>query len=322
MTGPARGGAAPNAPPGPAADPAHRVEAHLTHLLGELGQLEPGDVAGLRRLARRWPMDPTLHPAVTVLPAVGCPVPAYWLVPAGARGGPRIVYLHGGSFMAGDLAMYGHLASHVAARAGAALLFVDYRLAPDVRFPVPLHDALSAHAWALTHGPDAATPAEVALVGDSCGGGLALAAALAARDRGVPAAAVVVLSPITDLAVTGASVTANAAVDPSLTAEMLHAASAAYLDRHDPFDPLASPLFGDLRGLPPVLCQASERELVRDDSVRFVARARAAGVDARLQLWPGMVHCWHHFAGVLPEADAALVAVGEFLASVGGRPAR
>jgi len=226
----------------------------------------------------------------------------------------RIVYVHGGSYRAGGLGLHGHLASALAAAAEAVVLLVDYRLAPEHRFPAALDDIAAAHDWCHRNGPEGAATAPVCLVGDSCGGGLAVSVAVRVRDQGAPQPfAVVGLSPVTDLRLVSPSLVANAAHDVSLTREMLVAAREGWLAGADPADPRASPLLAALAGLPPLLMQASSTEILFDDAARLVRAATAAGVEARLESWTGMVHAWHHFAPLLPEASEALASVARFL---------
>ena len=151
-------------------------------------------------------------------------------------------------------------------------------------------------------------------MGDSAGGGLALALALKLRDRGEPLpAAIVALSPWTDLAITGQSCRRNAAFDPVLKSDDLKMLAAQYLGRADPRDPYVSPLYGDPRGLPPTLFQVGSDEILRDDSERMAQRMREAGRDVTIEIWPRMPHVWHGFAPVLPEARRAILRIGEFV---------
>jgi acetyl esterase/lipase len=191
------------------------------------------------------------------------------------------------------------------------VLSVDYRLAPEHPFPAAVNDAITAYRWLLADGTD---PAIIALAGDSAGGGLALAALVALRDAGDPMpAAAAVISPWTDLALTGDSLRTRAAVDVMIKPAGMRETAEAYLNGQDPRHPHASPLYADLRGLPPTLIHVGDAEVILDDSTRFAGNARAAGVDVTLEVWDEMPHVWHAFAGLLPEADQAIGRMGTWL---------
>ena len=238
-------------------------------------------------------------------------VPAEWVVAAGVSAGPVVLYFHGGAYHLGSPARLRGLLALLSAAAQARVLSVGYRLAPEHPFPAAFEDALTAYRWLIASG----TPArQVVIGGDSSGGGLALAALVALRDAGesLPGAAVV-LSPWTDLDMGGESLQSLAAVDVMLTPDGVREAADWYLAGQDPRHPYASPLYADLHGLPPVLIQAGDAEIIRDDSTRFAAAAQAAGVDVTLEIWPEMPHVWHAFAGLLPEADEAVERIGRWL---------
>ncbi len=238
-------------------------------------------------------------------------VPAEWVVAAGVSTGPVVLYFHGGAYHLGSPARLRGLLALLSAAAQARVLSVGYRLAPEHPFPAAFEDALTAYRWLIASG----TPArQVVIGGDSSGGGLALAALVALRDAGesLPGAAVV-LSPWTDLDMGGESLQSLAAVDVMLTPDGVREAADWYLAGQDPRHPYASPLYADLHGLPPVLIQAGDAEIIRDDSTRFAAAAQAAGVDVTLEIWPEMPHVWHAFAGLLPEADEAVERIGRWL---------
>jgi acetyl esterase/lipase len=238
-------------------------------------------------------------------------IPAIRIVPPKARPGHHILYLHGGGYVAGSPALYRHLTWRFAAAAGASVTAIDYRLAPEHPFPVALDDAVAAWRGLLDEGAD---PRHCAVIGDSAGGGLTLALALGLRDRAEPLpAALVALSPWTDLAITGASCRLNAAADPMQNADDLVPLAAQYLAGADPRNPYASPLYGDPRGLPPTLLQVGSDEILRDDAVRMAERMREAGCEVALEIWPRMPHVWHGFAPVLPEARQAIARIGVFL---------
>lgn len=232
-------------------------------------------------------------------------VPAEWLEPDGApAGSPTILYFHGGGYIIGSLTTIRPLATNLALAAGARVLSLDYRLAPEHPHPAAVDDAVTAWAWLLEQGTD---PATVAFGGDSAGGGLTVAALLAAKERDLPLpAAGVCISPWTDLTLSGASLDRNAATDPEVTRAKLAQMAELYLAGADPRAPLASPAFADLTGLPPLLIQAGTAEALEDDAVRLAEAARAAGVPVTLERYRDMIHVWHAFAPGLPEATATI----------------
>lgn len=248
---------------------------------------------------------------VVVRPVDADGVPCEWITPSGATSGGVIVSLRGGGYCLGSLNSNRRLCGLLAGLTGADVLNVGYRNAPEHRFPAALDDATRAYRWLIGTG---AAPATIAFVGNSAGGGLALASLLAIRDAGdqLPAAAVA-LCPWTDLAATGASIVANAATEVMLDPAAVTATAGLYVDADLLREPLASPLYGDLHGLPPLLVHASSSEILLDDAVRFAARASDAGADVTLQIVEHVPHVWHLFAGILPEADDALVDVAIWL---------
>jgi monoterpene epsilon-lactone hydrolase len=191
------------------------------------------------------------------------------------------------------------------------VLFPEYRLAPEHPFPAAIDDVLAAWSW--LRGSQGLAAASVAVAGGSAGGGLAAALLVATRDggQGLPAAAVL-MSPTVDLTSSGASMTERAADDPVSTPEMLRQFAADYLAGADPRTPLASPLFADLAGLPPLLIQAGTADVLLSDAERLAAAARAAGVDVTLQIGPGLPHVYPILLGT-PEAAQATEQTGTFL---------
>jgi acetyl esterase/lipase len=228
-----------------------------------------------------------------------------------ARGHRRRLYLPGGAYHLGSPARLRGLVALLSAAAQARMLSVGYRLAPEHPFPAAVEDALTAYRWLVAGGQDTR---QVVISGDSSGGGLALATLVALRDVGDPLpGAAAVMSPWTDLDLSGESLRSRAAVEVLLTPDGAREAADWYLAGQDPRHPYASPLYADLHGLPPVLIQAGDAEILRDDSVRFAAAARVAGVDVTLEIWPEMPQVWHAFAGLLPEADEAVERIGRWL---------
>ena len=240
-------------------------------------------------------------------------VPGLWLDAPVASDQRVVLYMHGGAYVIGSARSFARLAAEVAIAAGVCCFSLDYRLAPEHPFPAAVDDAMAAYNGLLQRGFQ---PAQVAFAGDSAGGGLTIATLLACRDHGLamPACAVV-LSPWLDLTLTGDSMQRCVDSDLVLTAPRLAARAKLYLGSTSNRHPLASPLFGDLTGLPPLLMHASSAELLCDDAVRFAARAAAAGVRVTLDIWPGMPHDWHRFTPMLSEAREGVAAAGRFLAA-------
>jgi acetyl esterase/lipase len=249
---------------------------------------------------------------IDVVPVDGGGVPCEWITEAGVTPRHTILALRGGGYCLGSLATNRRICALLAELTSARVLNVGYRTAPEHRFPAALDDACRAYRWVISRGAD---PATVAFVGNSAGGGLALATLLALRDGGDPLpAATVAISPWTDLAVTGDSSTTNAASEVMLDAAGIADTAALYADEDQLRHPYVSPLYGELGGLPPLLLHASNAEILRDDTTRFAIRARDAGVDVTVALVDDMPHVWHLFAGSLPEADDALIDVAVWLA--------
>jgi acetyl esterase/lipase len=253
--------------------------------------------------------SPPAGTAVDLVDAGG--VPAEWVAAPGVSPGRVLLYFHGGAYQIGSPANLRHLVALLSGAAGARALSVDYRLAPEHPFPAAIEDALAAYRWLLASGID---PALIAVAGDSAGGGLALGALVALRDAGDPMpAGAVMLSPWTDLALTGDSLRTRAAVEVMIKPEGLPEDVALYLAGADPRHPYASPLYADLRGLPPLLIHVGDAEVILDDSTRLAARASEAGVEVSLEIWDDMPHVFPAFAGLLPEADQAIERVGSWL---------
>jgi acetyl esterase/lipase len=249
---------------------------------------------------------------------------AEWLLPAERRGDGRrdggapdtMLYLHGGGYCMGSIASHRALAARLGAAAACRVLLIDYRLAPEHPFPAALKDARAAYEWLLGQGVDAS---RLVAAGDSAGGGLALALLLAlARDGMDLPAGAVCFSPWSDLTPTGAAVTASDVDDPLISAPDARLVADLYLQGHDPADPLVSPVFGDFRGLPPLLLQVGTRERLLDDARRVAGTARRAGVEVTLEEWAGLIHVWQFLAPLVPEACAAIRAAGHWVRGLAG----
>ena len=236
-----------------------------------------------------------------------------------------VLYLHGGGFQVGSTRSHRELMSGISRAAGCAVLGIDYRRAPEHRFPAALDDALAAWHWLQGEG---FASERLAVAGDSAGAGLALSAMLSLRDAGRPLpVAAALMSAWTDLTASADSYQTRAAADPIHQRPMILAMARRYLGADaDPRQPLASPLFADLAGLPPLLLQVGDRETVLGDSTLLAARARAAGVAVELEVWDGMVHVFQQFPAELAEARQAIASIGVFVrrqfgAAAGGPPA-
>jgi acetyl esterase/lipase len=222
-----------------------------------------------------------------------------------------VLHLHGGAYVFGFPALFRDFTWRIADAASARVLSVDYRLAPEHPFPAAIEDATVAYRWLIA---ECAEPRHVAFLGDSSGGGLVLASMMRLRDEGLPLpAAAVVLSPWTDLALTGQSLTEYGFSDPMVPIELMPRAVEVYLAGADPRSPYASPLYGNSAGLPPTLIHVGSDEALRDDAVRMAERLRSADSEVQLEVWRRMFHVWHMFARILPEARAAIAGIGAFL---------
>lgn len=234
-----------------------------------------------------------------------------WFVPMEAVPGRVVLYLHGGGYVIGSTLTHQCLLGEVAKHCRAETLGINYRLAPEHPHPAALEDALAAYRWILA---EKAAPESVTVMGDSAGGGLTLALLLALKQHGEPMpGAVVVMSPWTDLAATGESLDTRGDRDPMLDKRGVLAYARMMSKGSDPRDPLVSPLYGDLHGLPPMLIQVGTEEILLDDATRFAQRAEEAGVDVTLEVWEGMLHVWQVFSPILPEAREALAVIGKYV---------
>ena len=240
-------------------------------------------------------------------------VPGVWVHPASSRSDEAILHVHGGGFVEGSATAYRHLVGHIAARAGTRAFVPDYRLAPEHPFPAAVDDVLAVY-----RGMDASGIRRIAVTGDSAGGNLALVLASCVATKAVLVKATLVgaaaLSPLTDLTLSGASYEARADADLYFTKQQLAEVVNAYLRGADANDPLASPLQGRFSGLPPIRIHVGDDEVLLDDSRRYVERAVAGGIDARLDVWTGMPHVFVASIGRLKAAAQALDAIGAFLA--------
>ena len=238
-------------------------------------------------------------------------VPAEWTVMPGADPARVVLYLHGGGYVMGSPGTHRSLVARLSRDAQARCLSVDYRLAPEHPFPAALEDALAAYRFLIAEGVSAS---RLAIAGDSAGGGLTLATLVALRDAGDPLpACAVALSPWTDLAGTGPSMTDPAIGDPLADGVNTSRVTGLIAPPERLRDPGLSPLYADKAGLPPLLIQVGTREILLDDSRRFAEQARAAGVDVTLEVGEGLVHVYQLMPDDVPESREALLSIGKFV---------
>jgi epsilon-lactone hydrolase len=230
-------------------------------------------------------------------------LPGEWVVCPEAEAGRVVLYLHGGGYFFGSPQSHRPLTTRLSRLSSSRILALRYRLAPEHRFPHAVEDAARAYCTLLSQG---VLPSKIVLAGDSAGGGLTLSTLVRLREQQIPMpAGAICFSPWTDLAITGNSVQANADGCAMFHEASLYRAAHQYLGDVSPYHPLASPLYANLKGLPPLLVHASDSELLTDDSRRIVAFAKEAGVCAELELYPGQPHVWQLFS-LLPEARDSL----------------
>jgi len=238
-------------------------------------------------------------------------VPAEWLTPAGVSDKRVVLYLHGGSYTCGSCNSHRSMVSNIAIASKARALLLDYRLAPEHPHPAAVEDAVAAYKWLLEGGVD---PKHIVIAGDSAGGGLAVALLVSLRDANIPMpAASICLSPWTDLAFSGETWKSKAKADLIIFDYKEHAFAKMYLGGLDAKTPLASPLYADLKGLPPMLIQVGLDEVLLADSTRLVERLKQAGVNATLEEWEKMQHVWQFTASFMPEARRAVQKIGGFI---------
>lgn len=281
------------------------------------GSLREQDVAASRAQTQRVPFRAKLASGWRIRVADGFPLKGEWIEPIAPNHAAHtrcILYLHGGAYIAMSPGTHRSLTSRLATWSDARLFALDYRLAPEHPFPAALDDAVGAYRALISAG----TPSSrIVIAGDSAGGGLALALLLALRDTADPLpAAAVLFSPWTDLAATGNSIIDNDAADPMFFGHWVARQARHYLGDTPATNPLVSPVYADLTGLPPLLIQVSDCEVLLDDSRRVAENASRSGVDATLRIWHGVSHGWQIFAAILPEGRAALREAGTFIHAI------
>lgn len=236
-------------------------------------------------------------------------VPGEWVTAPNVQLGV-ILYLHGGAYTLGSITTHRELAARLSRSTGTSVLVINYRLAPEHPYPAALDDATTAYRWLLKQGND---PAHIIIAGDSAGGGLTLATLVALRDFGVtlPAGAVCI-SPWTDLTCSGDSIQSKSQEDLILSMESLSRSANSYAGGHDLRTPLISPLYADLKGLPPLLIQVGTDEILLDDARRVAEKAKKAGVDVTLEIWDEMFHVFQ-IIPFMPETKKAMGQIGDFV---------
>jgi len=269
------------------------------------------DVAELRKswdeIAGRLKVAPGVRLREASVGGVRCE----WLLPAGCDESKVLLYLHGGAYLLGSARTHRRMVSFIAKAAGMRALLPDYRLAPEHPFPAALEDAIAVFSSLLAA---EIPPQNIAIGGDSAGGGLAMATLMSARDAAEPMpAAACLLSPWLDLACEGETVESRGGLDPWFRAADMPEIVRRYCDPKDIRNPLVSPVYGDAFGMPPTLIQVGDHEILLSDSTRMTDRISAAGGEVLLQVWPGMWHVWQYFIGQMPESRRAIDQIGKFL---------
>lgn len=243
-------------------------------------------------------------------------VPAQRITPRGADRGAAILYLHGGGYVIGSAATHAHMVARLAEAAGTVAINLDYRLAPEHPYPAAVDDAVAAYGWMLEQGWPAS---RIVIAGDSAGGGLTLATAVALKAKGLPQpAGLYPISPWTDLTQSGAAHTAKLASDPICNPAGLEEMSGLYRAGAAANEPLVSPLFANLSGLAPMLIHVGSEEVLLTDATALAERAALAGVEVRLEAWPEMIHVWPFFHAMLAAGRRAIAEAGAW---IGGRVA-
>lgn len=239
-------------------------------------------------------------------------VPSEW-IDSPDSGNGIILYLHGGAYALGSIHSHRELIARLVVATNCKALAINYSLAPENPFPAALEDSVQGYTWLLSNGVQ---PSQISIAGDSAGGGLAIATLIALREQGIPLpAGVFCFSPWLDLTLSGDSVTKNMHLDPILSGSILQKYVNYYIGNHIANDPLISPLFGDLRGLPPIHLQSGQNEILLDDSVRFYEKAQNAGVDVTLKIWDDMFHVFQLFS-FLPETQESMKQISAFVSRI------
>lgn len=239
-------------------------------------------------------------------------VDAAWFIPDNYVKSKTILYLHGGGYVMGSYNTHKALIGRIARASNCKVLAINYRKSPEHPYSLALQDTLATYKQMVAEGYE-----NIFIMGDSAGGGLTLALLqLIRKYRLQKSPACVLLSPWTDLTLSGDSIQTKKDIDPLITPELLNIFSKRYYANENPRNPLISPLFADVKGFPPILIQVGTNEVLFDDSTRMAQKLNQAGVDVRLEIYENMMHVWQFFGGIVPEANRAIDEIGEFVKSI------
>lgn len=239
-------------------------------------------------------------------------ISAEWLIPKEADHNKVLLFFHGGGYAVGSMQTHRSMVAEIAKQTGYCALLPDYRLAPENPFPAAVHDAVRCYQWLLDTGHD---PADIIIGGDSAGGGLALACMLDARDKGLPMpGGSVLIAPWVDLTISQPSIFENIDKSPMLYLREMNAWAKNYAGDFPVTDPLISPLYADLEGLPPMLIQVSDSEVLFDEDTMLAQKAQKSGIDVDFRVWKGLIHVWHIYWRYLPQAKEAIREIAGFIA--------
>jgi len=280
----------------------------LLEQLKNIGDQSIISVEELRAASERKGASFPIPEDVTLTPMQNLELKAEYSETPGCSSEHTLMFFHGGGYYRGSIAATRELATRMARECGMRGMNTGYRLAPESTFPAPVEDALNVYSFLLEDGQ---RPEKVIVAGASAGGGLALALMHAARNVGLPLpGAAILLSPWVDLTQSGPTFQSNAATDPTISKPYLDRFAQMYLGGESATHPLASPINGEMAGLPPMLIQVGGAETMLDESERLAEKAKAAGVDVTLEIWPHMVHVWQGNGAHIPEAREAVEKAG------------
>ena len=269
------------------------------------------DILRVRKTFEAMQKNKRVAKGVVVREAELAGIACEWLIPPGCDNAPVLYYLHGGAYLMGSPATHRKMVSHIAKAAGVRALLPDYSLAPEKPFPAGLNDCLAVYRQLLETGVSANG---IVISGDSAGGGMSMAAMLSLRDAGDPLpAAAVLLSPWLDLTGRGVTGITRAEEDPWFRVDDMMDIAAMYQPDGELTNPLVSPVFADANGLPPMLIQVGDHEILLSDSTRLTGNITAAGGEVSLKVWPEMWHVFQFFIGQMPESKRAIIDIGDYI---------